>query len=140
VSFLDGLFGRRVKASNVETNNRTFLDFEGAHAADDVVGDRTLVRTGALGLTGAQTAPYTAAPGELVRLGSGGTAVTLPLAATCPGAVVGVLQTFAQSSTVAATAPDTLGSAVAALTTVGSCVVLKSDGLSKWWVVSRYTA
>lgn len=140
MALLDGIFGRRFKASNTETMNRTFADFEGADWADDLPGDRTILRVGASKFTAVKTAPYTAAAGELVRLGTGATAGTLPKASTCPGACVGFLQTVAQTSSVAVQAGDSLGSAVANLTTVGSIVILKSDGATKWWVISRYTA
>lgn len=140
MAMLDGLMNRILRLHGADAANRAAMNFEGADGAEDVANNATVVRTGALKFTAPKSAPYLAAAGELVRLGVGGLAVTLPLAATCPGACVGVLQTAAQSSTVAATGPDTLGSAVAALTTVGSVVVLKSDGVSKWWILSRYTA
>jgi hypothetical protein len=140
VSLLDGIFGRRFKASSTETMNRTFADFEGLDWADDLIGDRTILRGGPAKFTAVKTAPYTAAAGELVRLGTGATTGTLPKAASCPGACVGFLQTVAQTTSVAVQAGDSLGSAVADLTTVGSIVVLKSDGATKWWIVSRHTA
>lgn len=146
MSLLDSLFGiQRIFVNGVETVTRKGLNFVGAYTYSD---DPSTGRTNLVAASGGLllTAPVvvdevTAAYGQLVRLAyddDPGPTVTLPPAAGSADGRVGILQTVNAVVTVEPDGTDTIENGPPTIDTSGQVVVLQSDGVSKWWVVSWF--
>lgn len=137
MGLLDGLLNRVFLVNGVESIQTREVDFVGASGA--VSGGVLRINVGGLTLTSVKTLPYTAAFGEHVR--SDAADVTLPLAAGQVNGRVGVLLTTANAIAINRSGSDTINGATSlALSGAYDSVILQSDGVSSWYIVTRVNA
>lgn len=146
MSLLDSLFGiQRIFLNGVELVTRKSVNFSGAvNAVDNPALGRTdiTVASDSLAFTALiEEETVDAAYGQFLVLGYAddpGPTINLPAAASLANGRVGALQTVNAVATFSAAGSDVIQDGAGAyVDTAGQSIVLQSDGVSAWWIVSR---